>query len=137
MNLKLSTLARTKMAQFGSVKATLLVIILMAAQNKSNRDKLTQKMIKRPFFVKVVVVLNETSMAMSSVSQCANPIAVVKIIAQMPFKDASVRMVLSAVLINVYVTGLAETVIRTDVTIAAQNHKRVKISKWRRRTSKN
>ena len=41
MNLKLSTLARTKMAQFGSVKATLLVIILMAAQNKSNRDKLT------------------------------------------------------------------------------------------------
>ena len=137
MNLKPSTLARTKMAQFGSVKAILLVIILMAAQNKSNRDKLTQKMIKRPFFVKVVVVLNETSMAMSSVSQCANPIAAAKTIAQTPFKDASVRMVLSAVLINVYVTDLAETVIRIDVTIAAQNHKRVKISKLRRRTSKN
>ena len=33
MNLKLSTLARTKTARFGSVKAILLVIILMAAQN--------------------------------------------------------------------------------------------------------
>ena len=137
MNLKPNIHERTKMAQFGSVKAILLVIILMAAQNKSNRDKLTQKMIKRPFFVKVVVVLNETSMAMSSVSQCANPIAAAKTIAQTPFKDASVRMVLSAVLINVYVTDLAETVIRIDVTIAAQNHKRVKISKLRRRTSKN
>ena len=41
MNLKPNIHAKTKTAQFGSVKAILLVIILMVAQNKLNRDKLT------------------------------------------------------------------------------------------------